>query len=819
MVNEDKVGLFGNLRLATKISAGFAVMILLLAAAISFSLYQVTRVEYYANRMADVRVPTSEASLGMLNGVNESLSGLRGWMLLGEEKFKEERAHAWNEWIDKNLRSLHEYSRHWTNSEDIQRLRQIEAGIATLRKYQQEIEDIANTAAQTPAEKRRVESLQPKAHKLEEYAERMLQIENDQEANTTRKQILFYIAEIETSITLADGVLREFMLEASSTARKDFDKHWENNTRYVNKLGEYYAHLTAQQRSLLESFKNLREDYHEEALEIIEARASKQYNLANYWLGSKATPIAIKIVALLEELVLEQEKLLEADARVIEDLIINLENIEWTLLAAGVAIAILLATLITRLITRPILSLVEAVRHIAANRDLTISVPVSGRDEIGVMAGAFNNMMEVIRNAFTVVSHTAGDVYNNAKDVAQRAGGNRKRAEEELKRSQTSEKVITEMGSTAGQVSEAAKDQQEGAQVSLSAVQDLLQKMQTVAESAKAQEQETSTTMSRVTEMGQTSAKVVATAEQQGEMVTKVTGAISDMVNSVEEMRGAVGEATEYGRAALAAAEEGHSSVVSTVKGMKAISESSEQISEIIDVITEIAEQTNLLALNAAVEAARAGAHGKGFAVVADEVGKLAQRSSEAAKEITQLIKDSAQNVSEGVKLTDQSQQALAKIDESGRVNIKAIEAISATAELLNSSTGEVSNLVQELNKLATSITTMAGEQGARRQAAEAALQTLLKYSEQINGLVSDANKAVNRIGEEMDSVVKRGDDMGQMTVLQAQRAKAITKLAKESAQAATLTVEGAGNVVRIMGDMTNKSEELNEQVKQFKIQ
>src|SRR5262249_38411010 len=89
--------------------------------------------------------------------------------------------------------------------------------------------------------------------------------------------------------------------------------------------------------------------------------------------------------------------------------------------------------------------------------------------------------------------------------------------------------------------------------------------------------------------------------------------------------------------------------VMEAVTAMARIEESSGQMSDISSVIDEIARQTNLLALNAAVEAARAGEAGRGFAVVASEVRSLAQRSSQAAKDIQALIGKSSGQVREGV--------------------------------------------------------------------------------------------------------------------------------------------------------------------------
>ena len=106
-------------------------------------------------------------------------------------------------------------------------------------------------------------------------------------------------------------------------------------------------------------------------------------------------------------------------------------------------------------------------------------------------------------------------------------------------------------------------------------------------------------------------------------------------------------------------ADRGGEVVAQAVRAMSRIEELSTKISDIIGVIDEIARQTNLLALNAAVEAARAGDAGRGFAVVASEVRNLAQRSSEAAKDIKSLIVNSTTQVQEGVDLVNRAGKSL----------------------------------------------------------------------------------------------------------------------------------------------------------------
>lgn len=814
----SSAGFLGNLRLSMKLGLAFGLMILLLAAAVTISINEVGKVKVLGDRVVELRTPTAQASLGMLNGMNESLAALRGWILLGNPKFKEERARAWNTWIDPNLEKMRAFSKNWTNPENVKRLNQMDALLVDFRKYQEEIEEIANTIDQKPAEKMLFQDAAPRAAKMASLITRMIDLEGKLEATTERKAILYMMADVRGTTGLALANIRAFLLSGDRKFKDNYESLWAKNTRRFNDLERQYNNLSAEQRVAFDQFKSIRAEFQTYPPKMFKIRASKQADLANYWLGSRAAPTAARIVNVLNAMVDNQRKLLETDASAMDALIVELERMEWILLVAGVAIALLLAFFLTRMIAGPITRIADTVHQIAEHRDLTIEVPVGGRDEIGVMAQAFNNMMKVIRETFGVVNDSAHEVATSSLDVAERASGNKKRAQGQLERAQTSEKIISEMGNTAGQVSAAALAQKQAAEQSQESITELLNKMDSVGAAADAQDKEVTETMARVKEMGETGAKVVGMAGEQGQKVVQVTASIEEMSAAVENMQKTVAQASEYGKAALEAADEGHKSVSSTVEGMRAIAESSEQISEIIGVITEIAEQTNLLALNAAVEAARAGVHGKGFAVVADEVGKLAQRSSEAAKEITTLIKSSAASVSEGVALTDQSQQALARIDERTRVNIQAIDEIAEVSTTLAASTTEVQELVQELNVLARNIGEMGGEQGARREAAEKALDKLMEYSKSITGLINEANQTVAGVSEAMSDIVNRGEEMANMTDLQAQRSRAITKLAKESAEVAVQTAEGAGTVVSITDALKEQSQNLTHRVRQFRI-
>jgi methyl-accepting chemotaxis protein len=165
-------------------------------------------------------------------------------------------------------------------------------------------------------------------------------------------------------------------------------------------------------------------------------------------------------------------------------------------------------------------------------------------------------------------------------------------------------------------------------------------------------------------------------------------------------------------------ADKGGQVVANAVEAMSRIEDSSRKISDIIGVIDEIARQTNLLALNAAVEAARAGDAGRGFAVVASEVRSLAQRSSQAAKDIKDLITNSNMQVQEGVELVNRAGTSLAEIVES----IKSVAQI--VADIANASM-EQSTGIEQVNKALTQMDEVTQQNSALVEENAATAKTL----------------------------------------------------------------------------------------------
>jgi methyl-accepting chemotaxis protein len=176
------------------------------------------------------------------------------------------------------------------------------------------------------------------------------------------------------------------------------------------------------------------------------------------------------------------------------------------------------------------------------------------------------------------------------------------------------------------------------------------------------------------TEISTSTTDLSRRTEEQAASLEETSASMEEISATVKKNAENAQEASRSAAATREVANRGETVVAKAVEAMARIEESSKDISDIIGVIDEISRQTNLLALNAAVEAARAGEAGRGFAVVASEVRNLAQRSSQAAKDIKVLIVSSEAQVRDGVGLVNGAGAALGEI----------VDAIKVVADLVS---------------------------------------------------------------------------------------------------------------------------------------
>jgi methyl-accepting chemotaxis protein len=262
---------------------------------------------------------------------------------------------------------------------------------------------------------------------------------------------------------------------------------------------------------------------------------------------------------------------------------------------------------------------------------------------------------------------------------------------------------------------------------------------------------------SAATELAASARETATQASQQQEQAARISATMSEISTSVLEISQTTQNAALDARKAEESAHTGGQTVQTTVQTIgellksnqetsskiEGLGRSSDAIGKIVNVINEIAGQTNLLALNASIEAARAGEHGRGFAVVAGEVRRLAERTSEATKEIDQTVRaiqsgtaeaveamrSSMGHVQSGVDSARSAGEALSSIIHGSESVQKMVTQIAAAATEQSYSTQSVSANVNE-------IATIIEHTAASSQHSVEACQQLASLANELTGLV-----------------------------------------------------------------------------------
>lgn len=345
-------------------------------------------------------------------------------------------------------------------------------------------------------------------------------------------------------------------------------------------------------------------------------------------------------------------------------------------------------------ITKPLKRLKDASECIAQG-DIEVLIDINRKDEMGELANAFKKMVAGMKKQADAIEQLAeGDLTIDVEVRSQKDIVNKSLSQ----LISTNNQVFSEIRNAAEQVEAAASQVAAGSQ---SAAQAATEQASTVEE---------------------INASIEEIAEQSKGNANNSRKANDLVVNANDR------------------AQQGAIKMSEMSSAMNDIYEASGSISKIIKVIEEIAFQTNILALNAAVEAARAGVHGKGFAVVAEEVRNLAARSSEAAKETTELIEGTIRKTEKGTAIAKDTESALRKITE-------MILEVAGTIETISNASSQqaigVSQITQAISQVAG--TTQTNSATAEESAAA---------SQELSGQAAMLREAVSKFKIKQDKMI-----------------------------------------------------------------
>jgi methyl-accepting chemotaxis protein len=213
--------------------------------------------------------------------------------------------------------------------------------------------------------------------------------------------------------------------------------------------------------------------------------------------------------------------------------------------------------------------------------------------------------------------------------------------------------------------------------------------------------------------------------EEQAASLEETTASMEQIAEIVRKNAENAQAANQSAASTCDVAAKGGEVVANAVNAMARIEDSSRKIADIIGVIDEIARQTNLLALNAAVEAARAGEAGRGFAVVASEVRSLAQRSSQAAKDIKDLITASSGQVKDGVSLVHRAGEALTEIVSSIRNVADLVSGIAVASSEQATGIAQINRALTQMDEVTQQNSALVEENAATAKTLEQQAQAM----------------------------------------------------------------------------------------------
>jgi methyl-accepting chemotaxis protein len=522
---------------------------------------------------------------------------------------------------------------------------------------------------------------------------------------------------------------------------------------------------------------------------------------------------------------------------------------QWTaalvLLSAAGLLAAIGWLLIPRLLFRPIAEMQGVARRMA-DRNLSARAATRAQDELGQLATSLNQIGEnlaatvgQLEGVMAGVNEVIGRIKKTGSVVAEGVGTVTARV---LDTSASMERMIEGFKGIADSVETLAQsaDESSSSILEMAATNDeVVENIQALAASVE----ETTAAIEQMTtsikDVAQNIDDLSATAEE-------TSSSMNEMDVSISQVESNANETAKLSEQAQRDAEVGAEALSRTIAGIHKIKGSSEEaasvievlgqkiavIGNILNVIDDVAEQTNLLALNAAILAAQSGEHGKGFAVVADEIKDLAERTGASTKEISDLVRsvqEESKNaihamnrgvraVEEGVRLGQDAEGALKKIQESSQKSTQMVKAIArATIEQARGS----KQVTMAINRIATTVGQIAAATSEQARGSEQIMKSAEKMkiiTKHVERSSQEQARGSKQITRSIESISEMVNHLNRSQKDQSRSSEQVMQAVVQIQQVAEAQTYSVRELEAAIVDLASQAQVLAGEVKRFKV-
>ncbi len=389
-----------------------------------------------------------------------------------------------------------------------------------------------------------------------------------------------------------------------------------------------------------------------------------------------------------------------------DELLKEVDTLRYFIFAGGLiflAIGIIFALIIGRSISKPLSSMIPVLESVSQG-NLTRTIAIKSKDELGVIASTFNGSLAGL-----------SQMVSTTKDAALRLDT---MADDLTKKMKETVESMDHISATISGVKEHARNQSDS-----------------VAETNKTME-----------EIRNHTDKLNELISNQASAIVESSAAIEEMVANINSVSEILRKSAASMEELLQASEVGRKEIQEVTEIIKTIDDDSDGLIEASSVIQNIAQQTNLLSMNAAIEAAHAGETGKGFAVVAEEIRKLAENSSTQGKSITMVLNNLKQRISGAVGVSDKAQLQFGRIVELLTQVQNHEQVIKNAMEEQSIGSGQILEAMKSINEITSQV-----KEGSHKMLEGSTdilreMKKVITTTEQVDGAMDDMSVSMGAI-------------------------------------------------------------------------